>query len=1057
MSRGIRVLSLAITLSCLGQTLDGPTRLVAQTAADANVLYDQTLYQALKYRLIGPFRGGRVTAVAGVRGEAHTFYMGSTGGGIWRTTDGGERWTNVSDGYFEAGSIGSVAVAESDPDIIYAGTGSSAIRGNVSAGVGMYKSTDGGETWQHIGIRDGGQIGDLQVHPRNASVVYAAVLGHAFGPNEERGVFRTRDGGATWEKVLYISDRTGAIDLSMDESNPNVLYAAMWTAERKPWNLVSGGEESGLFKTTNGGETWTKLEVGLPGPMVGKIEVSVSRSNPRRVYALIEAEDGGLYRSDNAGTTWTYVNPDQGLRARPWYYNHVHADPVDQDVVYVSAEDFWKSSDGGETFEVIQVPHGDCHDLWINPDDAEVMIEGNDGGANVSYNGGRSWSTIMNQPTAEFYRVTVDNQFPYRVYGGQQDNSTLSVPSRTATGGITIQNWYSVAGGESAHIAVDPRNTDITYGGSYGGTLERRDRLSGQTRDIMLYPELAHGQAAVSLKFRVQWNAPIRISPHDSDVIYFGSQYVHRTTNEGQTWQIISPDLTHNDPAVLGYSGGPISRDNTGVEVFGTVFALEESPLAAGLIWAGSDDGRVHVTRNGGRTWDDITPEGIGEWGTVNMIDLSRHDAGRAFIAVHRYRLDDFRPYIYRTNDYGRTWDLLTDGTNGVPNGHFVRVVREDPDRRGLLYAGTEFGMYASFDDGVHWQSFQLNLPVSPITDLAVHQRDLVVATQGRSFWILDDVTALHQLNDRVAASEAFLFKPRDTYRLMGGPARRSGNTNTFRDRLGGGVVDWDQVGEDGPVGVMVNYHLASAPGGEIRLDILERSGSVIQSFSSRAEDEGHRIPAEPGMNQFVWDLRYPDAETIENTLFRGTSRGPKAVPGTYRVRLAAAGLTQSRSFQILKDPRVGSSQRDLEDQFNLLIEIRDAVTETYDAIKTIRGLRDEVTQAAEGADEELTVAGNTLATKLTTVEHGLIEPRIQYREDCWNFPSRLNHFLAYLAEKVGTGDYKPTDAAGERYRELRDMLDDQLIQLMEVLGTDLADFNEMLRVRGRRTVGPIP
>jgi len=1055
MSKGIRILIAALFVFSLGESIAPSNQLLAQT--NNNQVYDPALFDALRYRLIGPFRGGRVTAAAGVRGHEHTFYMGSTGGGVWKTTDGGERWINVSDGFLEAGSIGSVGIAESDPNIIYVGTGSSAIRGNVSAGVGMYKSTDAGATWSHIGIRDGGQIGDLQIHPENPDIVYAAVLGHAFGPNDERGVFRTRDGGATWEKVHFVSNRTGAIDLSMDESNPDVLYAAMWTAERKPWNLVSGGKESGLYKTTDGGDTWTKLGGGLPGPMIGKIEVSVSRSNPNSIYALVEADEGGLYRSEDAGATWSYVNADQGLRARPWYYNHVHADPVDENVVYISAEDFWKSTDGGETFELIPVPHGDCHDLWINPDDPETMIEANDGGANVSYNGGRSWSTIMNQPTAEFYRVSVDNQFPYRVYGGQQDNSTLSVPSRTTTGGITIQNWYSVAGGESAHIAIDPRNPNITYGGSYGGTLERRDQYSGQTRDIMLYPELAHGQAAMNLTYRVQWNAPIRISPHDPNTIYFASQYVHRTTNEGQTWEIISPDLSHNDPAVMGYSGGPISRDNTGVEVFGTVFALEESPHSAGLIWAGTDDGRVHITRDAGSNWTEITPDGIGQWGTVNMIDLSHHDAGRAFIAVHRYRLDDFTPYIYRTNDYGESWDLLTDGSNGIPANHFVRVVREDPDMRGLLYAGTEFGMYVSFDDGLHWQPFQINLPVSPITDLAVHEQDLVVATQGRSFWILDDLTPLHQLNDQVASSDIFLYKPRDTYRLQGGPARRGGNTNTFRDRLNGGGVDWDQVGEDGPVGVVINYYLAETPTGEVRLDVVGRDGGVIQVFSSNAEQESFRIPTEPGMNRFVWDLRYPDAEIIDNTLFRGTSRGPKAVPGTYEVRLVANGQTQSQQFEVLKDPRVPSSVADLEQQFQLLIDIRDALTETYGGIGTIRGLRGEVDEAIRGGDEDLTEAGNELSGKLTEVEHGLIEPRIEYREDCWNFPSRLNHFLAYLAQKVGTGDYRPTDAASARYVELRTMLDDQLARLTEVLQDELADFNEMLRDRGKPPVGPIP
>ncbi len=986
----------------------------AQGTSDGNVVYETSLFQALRYRLIGPFRGGRVTAVAGVRGQKHTYYMGSTGGGVWKTTDGGERWGNISDGFFEAGSIGSVAVAESDPSVIYVGTGSSAIRGNVSAGVGMYKSVDAGQTWKHVGLREVGQIGDIQIHPKNPDVVYAAVLGHAFGPNDERGVFRSRDGGATWEKVHFVSDRTGCIDLSMDESNPDILFAAMWTAERKPWTIISGSEESGLYKTADGGESWTKVGGGLPAPLVGKIEVSISRAKPSRVWALVEAAEGGVYRSDDGGENWTYLNREQGLRARPWYYNHIHADPKDPDVVYVSAEDFWKSTDGGENFELVPVPHGDCHDLWINPDDNQVMIESNDGGSNVSYNGGLSWSTVMNQPTSEFYRVTVDNQFPYRIYGGQQDNSTLSLPSRTNTGGITLQHWFAVAGGESAHIAIDPRDPNISYGGSYGGTLTRQDRESGQVRDIMLYPELSHGDAAMNLKYRVQWNAPIRLSPHDPAVIFFGSQHVHRSTNEGQSWEVISPDLSHNDPEVMGYSGGPVSRDNTGVEVFGTVFALEESPLQKDLIWAGTDDGRVHVSRDAGRNWEDITPEGIAKWGTVNMLELSAHDAGRAFVAVHRYRLDDFKPYIYGTNDFGKTWRLLTDGTNGIPSNHFVRVVREDPDRKGLLYAGSEFGLYASFDDGAHWQSLQLNLPVTPITDLAVHQKDLVVATQGRSFWILDDLTPLHQLSTEVAKAEAYLFGPRDAYRLTAGPERRSGNTNTFRDRVNGSALDWDRVGEDGPAGAVIYYYLA-ANSGDIKMEILESDGDVIKTFGG--DDE---LPGEKGMNRFVWDMHYPDADVIPNTSFRGTTRGPRAVPGTYQVRLTVGGESQTQSLQVLKDPRVESSVADLQEQFEFLIQIRDAITETYDAIKKIRDLKEQ------SEDKEL-------VEKLTSIEHELIEPRIKYREDCWNFASKLNHFFSYLADKAGTGDYKPTDAALERYRELRGMLDREKGRLDEL------------------------
>ncbi len=993
---------------------------------------DPAAFEALRYRLIGPHRAGRVTAVAGVRTQPFTFYMGSTGGGVWKTEDAGQRWRNVSDGYFAAGSMGALAVADANPRVIYAGTGSSAIRGNVSAGDGMYKSTDAGETWRHVGLEDAGQIGEIVVHPDDPDLVYAAVLGHAFGPNDTRGVYRSQDGGDTWENVLFISENTGAVKLSMTPGRPAELYAAMWTARRGPWSLVSGSDESGIFKTVDGGDTWTELGGGLPEGVVGKADVTVSGGNPERVWVLIEHADGGVYRSDDAGASWRYLNDDQGLRARPWYYTHIHADPVDPNVVYVSSEDFWKSSDGGETFELVEVPHGDTHDLWINPDDNRMMIEANDGGANVSLNGGESWSTVMNQPTAEFYRVTVDNQFPYRVYGGQQDNSTLSLPSRTNTGAITIQHWYSVGGGESGHIAVDPRNPDIIYAGSYGGTLTRRDRAAQQTRNISIYPELAGGQAARDLRYRLQWNFPVRISPHDPDVVYVTSQHVHRSRDGGQSWEVISPDLTHDDPLVQDYSGGPVSRDNTGVEVFGTVFAFEESPHQPGLFWAGSDDGRVHVSRDGGATWTDITPPDLERFTTVNMIDLSAHDPGRAHVAAHRYRLDDFTPMIWRTDDYGQSWERIADGTRGIPSDHFTRVAREDPDRRGLLYAGTEFGMYVSFDDGERWQPFQLNLPITPVTDLAVHQQDLVVATQGRSFWILDDLTPLHQLHADVLAAAVHLFAPRAAYRWLEEGRGRGGNTNTFRDDYGGAAVDWERVGEDAPMGLQVFYTLTSPPG-DIRLEFLETDGSPIRAFT------GTDVPAELGMNRFAWDLRYPDAE-IDGELFRGTSSGPKAVPGEYTVRLVVDGQSQSRTFRILKDPRIPATQADLVAQFDMLLEIRDAIEDAYGAIGEIRNVNAEL---ASGGDTGLS---DQQLEALSEIEQALIQDRIEYREDVWNFPSKLRHQIAYLASVVASTDAGPTDAAVERGGELRAELDALIARLEEMLNRPIVSEDDPIQ-----------
>ena len=706
---------------------------------DPNVVYDPAFLEAMEYRMIGPYRGGRVTAVAGIPDQPYTFYMGATGGGVWKTEDAGTSWRNVSDGTFEAGSIGAVAVAQSDPNVVYVGTGSAAPRGNISSGVGLYKSTDAGVTWKGIGLDKAGQVGKIVIHPQNPDLVYVAALGNIFGPNPERGVFRSSDGGATWTHVLSVSDSTGAVDLAMDPNNPRILYAGMWRAERKPWTLIDGSTEGGVYKSTDSGDTWKRLEGGLPGGLVGKVGVAVSPANSDRVWVIQATADekkGGLYRSDDGGKSFSRINREHNLRQRAWYYTYVIADPQDENTVYVLNTGFYKSIDGGKTFESIRVPHGDNHGLWINPHNTDILINSNDGGANVSLNGGQTWSTQYNQPTAEFYRVAVDNQFPYRVYGAQQDNSTISVPS-SSPGGITpTQHWYAVGGGESGHIAVDPRNSDIIYAGTYIGSITRLDREIGHQRNVTAYPQMHDGTAPRDIRYRFQWNAPIRLSPHDPDVLYHTSQFVHRSTDGGQSWETISPDLTTNNDAYHDIPGGPIQHDHTGVELYTTIFSFEESPHTAGELWAGSDDGRVHISRDHGASWDEITPRQMPLEGTVNTIELSKHAPGRALLAVYKYRENDARPYIFRTDDYGSSWDLLTDGENGIPGHHFVRVVREDPDRQGLLYAGTEFGLYVSFDDGAHWQALQRNLPVTPITDLAVHEKDLVVATQGRSFWV---------------------------------------------------------------------------------------------------------------------------------------------------------------------------------------------------------------------------------------------------------------------------------------------------------------------------------
>jgi len=926
-----------VVLLCLTVLVMGQPTLAAKDDTDTSVQsFDEPIFEALEFRNIGPFRGGRVTAVAGVPGDPQTYYMGSTGGGVWKTTDAGVTWGNISDDSSAVGSVGAITVAPSDPNVIYLGTGSACPRGNISPGNGVFRSTDAGKTWHPIGLEEAGQVARIRVHPKDPDLVYVAALGHIFGPNEERGVFRSSDGGATWEKVLFVSDRAGAVDLAMDPTNPRILFAAIWEAERKPWTLMGGGESSGLYRSRDGGNSWDELTAGLPEGLKGRIGVSVSAADSNRVWALVEADEGGLFRSDDGGDEFHLINPDRNFRQRAWYYTHVFADPRDSQTVYVLNTGIWKSTDGGKSFSYIRAPHGDHHDLWISPDDSMNLINGNDGGANVSFNGGNSWSTQGNQPTAELYRVTVDNQFPYRIYGCQQDNSCVSLPSRTSSSGIARHDWYVIGGCESGHVAVDPRNPDITYAGCYGGSISRYDHANGQEREINTYPQLAVGQAAKDLRYRFQWNAPIRLSPHDPDVLYHTSQFVHRSTDHGQSWEVISPDLTRNDPLKQGYSGGDLTWDNTGVEVYDTIFAFEESKQTRGLLWAGTDDGRVHLSRDNGETWDEITPAGMPDWGQVNMIELSEHDPRRAFLAVTRYRMDDFKPYIFRTDDYGASWSLITDGGNGIPADHFVRVVREDPDRKGLLYAGTEFGLHISFDDGRNWQSFQQNLPVTPITDMAIADGDLVVATQGRSFWILDDMTPLRSMTPELADAVAHLFAPRSTYRFSSG----------------GGFGESGAAGKNPPSGVILYYLLGEETEGEVELEILDAAGSVLRTLSSEKEEPrapspwlrffpemagDRKLAAETGLNRYVWNLRHHDAELVDDAVLWGMARGPIVPPGSYQARLSRGDWSQTVDIQLVQDPRIEVSQADLDAQYALATEIWEALSESHQALGSSR------------------------------------------------------------------------------------------------------------------------
>jgi photosystem II stability/assembly factor-like uncharacterized protein len=1024
--------------------------LAASTAASGGEVApkpasDDRLLEALSWRLVGPFRGGRVTAVAGVPGQPLVYYMGATGGGVWKTTTAGNSWTPVTDGQVKTGSVGAIAVAPSDPNVVYAGMGESCIRGNVSHGDGVYRSTDAGKTWAHVGLRDTMQIGRIRVHPRDADLVYVAALGHTWGPHAERGVFRSKDGGKTWSKVLFVDLRTGAVDLAMDEANPRVLYAAFWQAQRTPWSLESGGPGSGLYKTTDGGDTWKRLDgKGLPKAPWGRVGVSVSPARPDRVYAVIEAEEGGVFRSDDAGATWDRTNDERKLRQRAWYYTHVHADPKEPDTVYVLNVELFRSRDGGRTFQAVRVPHGDNHDLWIAPEDPRRMVEGNDGGAAVTFDGGESWSSLDNQPTAQFYHAITDDQFPYRLYGAQQDNSTVSIASRTGGPGIGERDWHDAGGCESGFVVPKPGDPDVTYAGCYGGYIGRLDRRTGQERAITVWPDNPMGGGAEGMRYRFQWTFPIVASRHDTRVLYAAGNVLFRTTDEGTSWEAVSPDLTRNDRSKMGPSGGPITKDNTSVEYYGTIFALAESPLDGRVLWAGSDDGLVHVTRDGGKTWSNVTPKGMPEWSRVSQIDASPHDAGTAFLAVNRYQLDDYRPYVYATTDFGATW---RPAATGLPVDAFVRVVREDPARRGLLFAGTETGVHVSFDAGVSWRPLQRNLPAVPVTDLVVEGDDVVLATQGRAFWILDDIAPLRQRTLDTEAAPAHLLEPSVAYRFGGSEGRGA-------------------AGKNPPYGARFYYVLkdAASDGEEVTLEVLDAKGALVRRFTSKEEpktavagegqsdDAPKPLPAKAGLNSFVWDLRYAPASKFEGlVLWGGELDGPRAVPGRYEVRLTAAGRTLTRPFEVRKDPRLPTTDEDFARQLALLLEIRDELTSAHDAIARLRAVRDQAKAAAvraKGTAAEKTIgdAAEALAVKLTAVEEALYQTKNRASQDPLNYPIRLNNKLAALASTVAGADAAPTEQAYAVHRELAALVDAEIAKLERLLAEDVPAFNRLVR-----------
>jgi len=1013
--------------------------------------FDESLYKAMTWRCIGPYRGGRCTAVTGVSSQPYTYYFGACGGGVWKTEDGGMNWRPVSDGFFKTGSVGAVAVSEWDPNIVYVGMGEAPIRGNVSHGDGMYKSTDSGKTWKKIGLSDTSQISRVRIHPKNPDIVYVAALGHVYGPNAERGVFRSKDGGKTWEKVIFRSEKAGAIDLILDPSNPRIVYAALWEASRTPYSLISGGPGSGLFKSTDGGDNWKEISrnKGLPEGVLGKIGITVSPAKADRVWTIIEAENGGVFRSDDGGDTWVKMNDERRLRQRAWYYSRIYADPKDAETVYVLNTGLYRSVDGGRTYSSIGVPHGDNHDLWIDPENPQRMINSNDGGANVSYNGGISWTLQDNQPTAQFYHVITDSQFPYWVYGAQQDNSTVRIASRTSGSGIDKPDWHSVGGGESGHIAPRYDNPDIVYAGSYGGLITRWDYKTRQQRVISSWPENPMGWGACDLKYRFQWTAPILVSRFDSNVLYHAAQVLFKSTDEGQSWKIISPDLTTNDKTKQQKSGGPITKDDTSVEYYCTIFALAESYHDSNILWAGSDDGLVHITKDGGKNWENITPPQMPEWSLISMIEPSIFDAGTAYLAVDRHELDDFGPYIYKTTNFGRSWEKIT---GGIPDNTFVRVVREDLERKGLLYAGTETGVFISFNGGENWQSLQLNLPVVPIHDMVVKEKDLVVATHGRSFWILDDLTPLHQISDEMAKSDVFLFKPRDAF------------------RMGGRSYPRHNVGQNPPGGSVIYYYLKEKPKEEIMLEFLDKEGNLIKKFASRAEEkESSRdsitmsfrgsfariIPAEGGMNRFVWNMRYPDAERVPGAiLWAGRLTAPIAVPGKYQVRLTVGEEVKTQTWEWKKDPRLLTTQKDFQEQFDFMIKVRDKTTEVNGTVNKLRAVKKQVDDLLHKikdfpGTEQIVKVGEALKTKLKEVEDVLIQSKSKSSQDPLNYPILLDDKIAGVASVVASADSRPSDQSYEVFKELSGKADEQILKLKKILESDIPAFNKLVLEAG--------
>lgn len=1013
----------------------------AQKKQTVSINEDSLLLSKMKYRMVGPFRGGRSAAVAGDYKQKNTFYMGATGGGVWKTIDGGSNWKSISDKYF-GGSIGSVAVAPSDNTILYVGEGENTLRGNVSEGFGMWRSDDAGRSWRSLGLKDTRHIIRIIIHPKNPDIVWVAAIGHLFGPNSERGIFKTTDGGRTWKKVLYVNEQTGCSDLVMEPGNPAVLYAGTWRILRTPYSLESGGDGGGLWKSTDGGETWTNISAnkGLPKGTWGIVGVTVSPSNTDRLYMMVENSSGGLYMSNDAGESWTLQSNDNNIRQRAWYYTKLFADPKNADVVYVLNVNFLKSTNGGKSFQNINTPHGDHHDLWIDPEDGNRMVIADDGGAQVSFDGGNNWSTYMNQPTGQFYRVSTDNHYPYRILGAQQDNSTIRMMSRSNGGQITQNDWQPTAGSESGYVAADPLNPDIVYGGNYSGYLSRYDHKTGENRAVSVWPDDPLGAGADMSKYRFQWNFPIFFSPHNPKKLYAAGNVLFATENEGASWTALGGDLTTNDKTRQRPSGGPITKDNTGVEVYCTIFTAAESGLEKDLIWTGSDDGLIHLSRNGGMSWDNVTPPGAGQWMMWNCVETDPFVKGKAYFAGTKYKSDDFAPYLFKTTDYGKTWTKIT---AGIAPLHFTRCIRADRKRPGLLYCGTEYGMYISFDDGEHWTPFQQNLPVVPITDLTIKENDLIVATQGRAFWVLDDLAVLQQKAPGITEKAIHVFNVTDAYRYDG-----------FQN------LNAKNAGFNPPNGPVINFYLKNATDStKLTISIFDKNRKLIQTYSTSSKEKDQKIEVNKGMNQFAWNMRYPPAEKVDGLiLWHGAVPGPKASPGNYFFSIKADKDSVEGSFTIRANPVYKALQQDYEEQTNFLLTVRDKFSEIQKAIRNIRDIRNQVNDfiARQGKDipKDIKQMADTINRQMTVIEEALHQTKAKSGQDVLNYPIRLDDKISGLYDFASSGNSAPAKQVKDAYAELSAQADVHLNNLRRIISDDLVKFNQMIREKALPAIG---